>query len=74
MCAVAVCSELRQDERQWCQRGGSKFGGLDERQRMRVACAEIEVRVDHSLIDVFAVWRVGPDSCFSCVESSQHVK
>jgi len=67
VCTVALCRELRQDERQRYKHSVSRGNSLDRRQRVRVPCAEIEVRMDHGLIDVFAVWRVGPDSCFCCM-------
>jgi hypothetical protein len=32
---------------------------------VRVACAEVEVCVDHGLVDVWVVWGVGPGAGFS---------
>ena len=37
---------------------------------MRIPCAEVEVCVDHGLVDVCAVWGMGPGAYFSYEDRS----
>ena len=58
--------ELREDECGGYRHCAACAGHVNRRQRLRETHALVKVRVDHGFVDVFAVYRVGPYSCFSC--------